>query len=84
MSLYQALHTSSLKLAPKAQIEQDFGEEGAILVPSPNSKAFLHWMTEKGNLRATFTMTYATKVKSKVKIINALDEEMVIQVLTKW
>jgi hypothetical protein len=73
-----------IKLGPKEQLDQDFGEDGAILIPNAKSKAFLHWLTDKGNIRSTFTMTYATKVVSKVRIINALDEELVIQVLTKW
>ena len=73
-----------IKLGPKEQIEQDFGESGAILIPGARSKAYLHWLTDKGNIRSTFTMTYATKVVSKVRIINALDEDLVIQVLTDW
>ena len=73
-----------IKIGPKDQIEQDFGEDGAILIPGARAKAYLHWLTDKGNIRSTFTMTYATKVVSKVRIINALDEDLVIQVLTNW
>ena len=73
-----------IKLGPKGQIEQDFGDQGAILIPGVKAKAYLHWLTDKGNIRSTFTMTYATKVVSKVKIINALDEDLAIQVLTNW
>ena len=82
--LYKQVHVDTIKLAPKAQTEQDFGEDGAILLPSANSKIFLHWLTDKGNVKSTFTMTYATKVVSKVRIINALDEDLAIQVLTDW
>jgi hypothetical protein len=83
MSLYKQLHTQQIQIAGNAVLEQDFGES-AILVPSPNCKVFLHWLTEKGNIRSTFTMTYATKVSGRVRITNGLNSELTIQVLTNW
>jgi hypothetical protein len=81
--LFKQLHVNTIELGSRAVLDQNFGE-GAILVPSPNSKVFLHWLTDKGNIRSTFTMTYATKVEGKVRLTNGLDKEVVIQVLTNW
>jgi len=83
MSLYTPLTTRQIQLGSNSVLDQNFGE-GAILVPSPNCKVFLHWLTDKGAIRSTFTMTYATRVEGKVRITNGLDEEVVIQVLTNW
>jgi hypothetical protein len=81
--LYKQLTTKQIQLVGNAVLDYDFGEE-AILVPSPNCKVFLHWLTDKGNIRSTFTMTYATRVEGKVRLTNGLDKEVVIQVLTNW
>ena len=83
MSLYKQLHTNNIQLGGKSVLEQDFGE-GAILVPNAKCKIFVHWLTDKGNIRSTFTMTYATLVIGKVRITNGLDTEVQIQVLTDW
>jgi hypothetical protein len=83
MSLYKQLHTNQLQLGGNSVLEYDFGDQ-AILVPSPNSKVFLHWLTDKGNIRSTFTMTYATKVTGKVRLTNAKDTQVDILVLTDW
>ena len=83
MSLYKQLHTNQIQIGGNSVLEYDFGDQ-AILVPNSNSKVFLHWLTDKGNIRSTFTMTYATKVSGKVRLTNGLDKEVVIQVLTNW
>lgn len=82
--LYKQLHVDTIKLAPKAQLEKDFGDEGAILNPTDKAKVFVHWLTEKGNVRSTWTMTYASKITGNVRLINGLDNETTIQVLTNW
>jgi hypothetical protein len=81
--LYKQLQIKNIQLGSRSVLDYDFGEE-AILVPSPNCKVFLHWLTDKGNIRSTFTMTYATKVVGKVRLTNGLDKEVDIQVLTNW
>lgn len=81
--LYKQLQIKTIQMGGNSVLDYDFGE-AAILVPSPNCKVFLHWLTEKGNIRSTFTMTYATKVTGKVRITNGLNTELTIQVLTNW
>ena len=81
--LYKQLHNKPIHLGGRSVLDYDFGEV-AILVPSPESKIFLHWLTEKGAIRSTFTMTYATRVSGKVRLTNAKDTQADIQVLTDW
>lgn len=78
--LYQQLKTQFISLKPKETHELDAGE-GTILIPPENSKVFLHWLTDKGNVKATFTMTYATKVIGKLKVINGSDRSLDIRVI---
>lgn len=44
--------------------------DGLILIPPENQKVFLHWLNANGKLLATYTMTYATLVTDKVKIVS--------------
>ena len=81
--LYKQLHIDTIKLGARAQIEHDFGE-GAILTPDGKAKIFVHWITDKGNVRSTWTMTYASLIVGKVRLINGLDNETVLTVLTDW
>jgi hypothetical protein len=81
--LYKSVHTKPIQIGGNSVLEYDFGDE-AILVPGPNSKVFLHWLTDKGNIRSTFTMTYATKVTGKVRLTNSKDTQVEILVLTDW
>lgn len=81
--LYKSLHTKPIQLGGKSVLEYDFGES-AILVPSPDSKVFLHWITDKGAIKSTFTMTYATRVSGKVRLTNGKDTKVDILVLTDW
>ena len=81
--LFVQLKTKWINLQPKEQQEIDFGQNGAILVPSPNSKVFIHWLTEKGNVRTTFTMTHPTKVFEKARIINGGTSQVDIQILNE-
>ena len=81
--LYKQLNTKPIQLGGRCVVDYDFGE-AAILVPNPDSKVFLHWLTDKGAIRSTFTMTYATKVSGKVRLTNAKDTQVNIQVLTDW
>jgi hypothetical protein len=81
--LHKSVHTKLIQIGGNSVLEYDFGDQ-AILVPSQNSKVFLHWLTDKGNIRSTFTMTYATRVSGKVRLTNAKDTQVDIQVLTDW
>jgi hypothetical protein len=78
--LYQPLKNHVIQLGPKESQDLD-AQNGAVLVPNPNSKVFLHWLTDKGNIRSTYTMTYATRVEGKLKLINGLDATTSIHVI---
>ena len=78
--LYRTLKNSTLKLDSKETIEFDAGE-GVVFVPQPNSKIYLHWLTDSGKMRQTYTMTFDTKVTGKLKIINGLDSPTSIHVI---
>ena len=78
--LYQPLKNYLIQLGPKESQDLDT-QNGAVLVPDANSKVFLHWLTDKGNIRSTYTMTYATRVEGKLKVINGLDATASIHVI---
>jgi hypothetical protein len=78
--LYQPLKHHVIDLGPKDTVELD-AQTGAVLVPSTNSKVFLHWLTDSGKIRSTYTMTYATRVEGKLKLINGLDTTTSVQVI---
>ena len=81
--LYKSLHTAQIQLGSRSVLEYDFGD-ASILVPSPDSKVFIHWLTDKGAIKSTFTMTYVTKISGKVRLTNAKDTQVDIHVLTNW
>lgn len=78
--LYRALKYTIIELGPKETAELD-ARTGVILVPNPNSKVFLHWLTDSGKIRSTYTMTYATRVEGKLTLINGLDATTAIHVI---
>lgn len=78
--LYRALKNHSIQLGPKETVEFD-AQTGVVFVPQPNSKIFLHWLTESGKLRQTYTMTFATKVEGQLKLINGLDNPTSVHVI---
>lgn len=78
--LYQPLKTRIVSLEGKKSQDLD-AQTGAVLVPENGSKIFIHWLTDKGQIRSTYTMTYATKIEGKVKLINGSDNPTVIQVI---
>ena len=68
--MYKPLKTENIVL--EAREEAYFNADTSVVfVPHWNSKIYLHWLTEDGLVKNTFTMTYATKVEGKIKIINA-------------
>jgi hypothetical protein len=78
--LYRALKYTIINLDPNATAELD-AQNGVVLVPNPNSKIFLHWLTDSGKMRSTYTMTYATRVEGKLKLINGLNTTTSVQVI---
>ena len=62
--LYQPIKTHSILLETNETREMDAGS-GLLLIPEDNSKVFLHWLNGD-KLRATYTMTKATKVETLV------------------
>ena len=78
--LYQPLKNHTIQLGPKESKELD-AQLGVVLVPQSNAKVFLHWLTDSGKMRSTYTMTYATRVEGKLKLINGLDATTSIHVI---
>jgi len=78
--LYKSLKHHNIQLEPKAKVEFDAGD-GVILVPPTESKIFIHWLNDKGQLRNTFTMTFDTQITGKVRLINGLDKPATIHVI---
>jgi hypothetical protein len=78
--LYQPLKNYFIQLGPKETKDLDAGG-GVVLVPQSTSKIFLHWLTDSGKIRSTYTMTYATRVEGKLKVINGLDTATDIHVI---
>ena len=78
--LYQQLKTQTIQLGGKESRDLD-AQNSSILIPNSGSKVFLDWLTDSGKIRATFTMTYATKVSGKLKLINGLNDPASIQVI---
>jgi hypothetical protein len=66
---YRALKNEWIEANPETEYTP--GPNGAVLIPPANSKVYLHWLNDKGKLVNTYTMTYATLVNSRVKIIAA-------------
>ena len=78
--LYQALKNYFITIGPKDSTELD-AQNGVALVPQSGAKVFLHWLTDSGKIRSTYTMTYATRVEGKVKLINGLDVQTTVHVI---
>lgn len=68
MTNYRPLKNSWITV--KGETEYTAGSNGSILIPSENSKIFLHWTNENGKLVSTYTLTYATLVQNKLKIVS--------------
>ena len=77
---YKALQNRTIQLVPKETVEFNT-ESSVVFVPQPKSKIFLHWFTDSGKLRQTYTMTFATRIEGKLKVINGLDSPTTIQVI---
>jgi hypothetical protein len=77
--LYQALNPYAILLETNESREIDAGT-GAVLIPEDNSKIFLHWLNG-GKLRATYTMTNATRVCERVKLINASGRVVAVKII---
>ena len=78
--LYQALKNHFITIDPKESQDLD-AQNGVVLVPQSGAKVFLHWLTDSGKIRSTYTMTYATRVEGKVKLINGLDVQTTVHVI---
>jgi len=78
--LYRALKTNIIRLGSKESKDFD-AQSGVVFVPQSDSKIFLHWLTDSGKLRQTYTMTYPTRVEGTVRVINALEKSTQIQVI---
>jgi hypothetical protein len=70
--LYQRLTTQNIELGAHEAVDWD-AADGVVFVPQNNSKVFLHWLSDRGNLRSTYTMTDPTRVSGHLRLTNALD-----------
>lgn len=77
---YKPLKNQFLKLTPKGELVFDAGL-GTVLIPPADTKVFLHWTNENGKMISTFTLTYATMVQNKFKIINGSDKAISIHAI---
>jgi hypothetical protein len=66
---YRALKNYYIRLPAHGQDEIDAGE-GTVLIPPEHTKIYLHWTNDKGKLVTTYTLSYATLVQNKLKILN--------------
>ena len=78
--MYKSLKTENIVLEAKEEAYYDAGD-GVVFVPHWNSKIYLHWLTDTGKIMTTHTMTYATKVTGKLKLINGQINPTSIQVI---
>ena len=78
--LYKALSNQTIDLGAHEVLEWNAGD-GVVFMPRSNSRIFLHWLSAKGNIRSTYTMTGPTRVEGKLRLTNALDTETQIQVI---
>jgi len=74
---YRPLKNYQIKIEAKSEVEYDAGT-GTILIPPADARIFLHWLNDKGKLISTFTLTYATLVENKLKIINGTNDSVSI------
>ena len=78
--LYQALKTSLIQLGAGAVLQWDC-KKGVVLKPQNECKIFAHWQTEKGKLRATYTITGVTRLDGLVLLTNALDTDTTFEII---
>lgn len=78
--LYQALKTTPMRLTGRAVLQWECGK-GVVLMPQNECKLFAHWNTEKGKLKATYTITGPTRLEGLVLLTNALDTEAQFQLV---
>ena len=74
---YRPLKNYQIKIEAKNEVEYNAGT-GTILIPPADARIFLHWLNDKGKLISTFTLTYATLVENKLKIINGTNDRVSI------
>jgi len=74
---YRPLKNYQIKIEAKSEVEYNAGT-GTVLVPPADARIFLHWLNDKGKLISTFTLTYATLVENKLKIINGTNDSISI------
>jgi hypothetical protein len=74
---YKELPNLTIKLQPKQEVELDLGE-GKILIPTTDTRIFLHWYNEKGKLINSHQLKYSTLVRHKVKLVNPENKDAVI------
>jgi hypothetical protein len=71
--LYRSLPYNVVQLGPNEEFDFDAGT-GRMMVSPQNSKIFIHWFTDTGSVRSTYTATTPTYLKDRVKLINGLGE----------
>ena len=72
--LYQALKTTPIQLGGHVVLQWECGN-GVVIMPQNECKIFAHGHTEKGKLKATYTITVPTRLEGLVLLTNALDTD---------
>jgi hypothetical protein len=78
--LYHALKTTPVQLEGHAVLQWECGK-GVVIMPQNECKLFAHWQTDKGKLKATYTITAPTQIEGLVLLTNALDSEALFQII---
>jgi len=78
--LYNALKTTPIRLDGHASLQWECGN-GVVIMPQNECKLYAHWQTDKGKLRATYTITAPTRVEGLVLLTNALDTDVLFQII---
>lgn len=78
--LYKTLKTTPIKLEGHAVLQWECGN-GVVIMPQNECKLYAHWQTDKGKLRATYTITAPTRVEGLVLLTNALDTDVLFQII---
>ena len=78
--LYKTLKTTPIQLGGHAVLQWECGN-GVVIMPQNACKLYAHWQTDKGKLRATYTITAPTRVEGLVLLTNALDTDVLFQII---
>lgn len=77
----QNLSNYYIKFGKKQELNFDARETGVILVPPKNTKLYVQFLNEQGQMLASNSITYAAKVVGKVRLVNGSPVELDLHVI---